>query len=111
MFHQVKAAKPDRDAMRFMWWPQRNFSETPKLYHMTVHLFGATKCSPSCASFCLRETARKYGKMYDPHVAETVLKHFYADGCLVTCNTVEAAIKLVNDLRDVLSKGGFKLTK
>ena len=70
MFHQVKVARSDRDAMRFFWWPQGNLSEDPKIYRMTVHLFGA-KCSPSCASFCLRETAREFRKLYDPHVAET----------------------------------------
>ena len=110
MFYQVKVAKSDRDAMRFLWWPQGNFLEDPMVYRMTVHLFGA-KSSPSCVSFCLRETAREYGKFYDPNVAEMVFKHFYADDCLVTAETDAVAIKLVKDLRELLSKGGFKLTK
>ena len=42
---------------------------------MKVHLFGA-KSSPSCATFCLRETARQFGRYFDPDVVETVMKSF-----------------------------------
>ena len=59
---------------------------------MKAHLFGP-KCSLSCASFCQRETVCKYGKLYDPHVAETY-QRLYADNCLVACNTDEAAFKM-----------------
>ena len=77
---------------------------------MTVHLFGA-KSSPSCATFCLRETAREFGKHFDPIVVETVLNAFYVDDCLTGAETEEAAAKLIQDLRSLLAMGGFKLTK
>ena len=53
MFHQVMVAPEDRDAMQFLWWPGGDLAETPRVYRMAVHLFGATS-SPSCASFCLK---------------------------------------------------------
>ena len=77
---------------------------------MTVHLFGA-KSSPSCATFCLRETARQFGKYFDPEVVETVMKSFYVDDCLTGTNREETAIKMISDLRSLLAMRGFKLTK
>ena len=77
---------------------------------MKVHFFGA-KSFPSCASFCLRETSREFGKFFDPQIAEIVFKNFYVDDCLVSVNSVESAIQVVKDLRCLLSRGGFRVTK
>ena len=110
MFYQVRVAPADRDALRFFWWPGGDLKAEPRVYRMTVHLFGA-KSSPSCATFCLRETAREFGKHFDPIVMETVLKPFYVDDCLTGAETEEAAVKLIQDLRSLLAMGGFKLTK
>ena len=77
---------------------------------MTVHLFGA-KSSPSCASYYLRETAREFGKHYDPEITELIYKNFYVDDCLVSVDSPDHAIKAVKNLRELLSKGGFRLTK
>ena len=110
MYHQVRGFSPDRDALRFFWWPERNLSSNPDTYRMTVHLFGA-KGSPSCASYCLRETAREFGKHYDPEITELVYKNFYVDYCLVSVDSPDHAIKVVENLRELLSKGGFELIK
>ena len=77
---------PGRDALRFYWWTHGDLDLEPSIYRMTVHLSGA-KSSPSCATFCLRETARKFGKNFDPDVAETVMKSFYGDDCLIGTDT------------------------
>ena len=77
---------------------------------MTVHLFEA-KSSPSCAAFCLRETARQFAKHFNPDVVETVMKSFYVDNCLTGTNIEETAIKMIKGLRSLLAIGGFKLTK
>ena len=55
---------------------------------MTVYWFGA-KSAPSCATFCRRETARQFGRYFDPDVVETVMKSFYVDDCLIGTNTEE----------------------
>ena len=110
MFHQVSVAPQDRDAFRFLWWPEGDVREDPMPYRMTVHLFGA-KSSPSCATFCLRETAREFGKYFDPRVSEVVRKNFYVDDCLTSVSTEEMGCKMIKDLRDLLAMGGFKLTK
>ena len=77
---------------------------------MTVHPLEA-KGSPSCALNCLRETARKCGKHYVPEITELVYKNFYVDDCLVSVNNPDHAIKVVENLRELFSKGGFKLRK
>ena len=56
MFYQVLVTPDDRDALRFLWWPDGNLKEDPMPHRMKVHVFGA-KSSPTCASFALRQTA------------------------------------------------------
>ena len=73
MFHQVRVAPPDKDALRFYWWPDGNIDDEPAIYRMGVHLFGA-KSLPSIATFCLYETAWQFGKHFDPHISKVVLK-------------------------------------
>jgi len=77
---------------------------------MKVHLFGATS-SPSCAAFSLRQAARDFGGAYEPVVASTVERCMYVDDCLTSVSDVETAIELVDGLRSLLAKAGFRLTK
>ena len=77
---------------------------------MTVHIFGA-KSSPSCATFCLRQTAREFGKFNDPWFVNTVPNNFLVDDCLISVNATEDAISMVRDHRSLLAKRDFRLTK
>ena len=61
---------------------------------MAVYLFGA-KSSPSCATFCLRETARQFGRHFVSDAVEIVMKNFDVDDCLTGTNIEEAAIKMI----------------
>ena len=42
MFHQIRVAPEDRDAFRFLWWPNGDLAQQPIDHRMEVHLFGAT---------------------------------------------------------------------
>ncbi|CAG2254433.1 unnamed protein product [Mytilus edulis] len=97
MFHQVRVREDDCDALRFLWWPNGNLDQKPKIYCMNVHLFGATS-SPSCTAYALKRTARDYA-------------HFYVDDCLKSVPSEQQAIKLATDLQSMLKMGGFRLTK
>ena len=110
MFSLVLVSPEDRDSLRFLWWPEGNLNAEPVLYRMKVHLFGATS-SPSCAAFALRQTAKEYGKFFPPNVAEIVLKSFYVGDLLTSANSIETAVTLIYHLRNLMQKGGFKLTK
>ena len=77
---------------------------------MLVHLFGATS-SPSCSNFALLKTTEDNEGKFNSEVINIVKRHFYVDDCLKSSPTVSSVIPLVEDLRDLLMKGGFHLTK
>ncbi|XP_033105089.1 uncharacterized protein LOC117107502 [Anneissia japonica] len=110
MFHQVKVSPEDCGALQCLWWPNGNFMEEPKVYRMLVHLFGATS-SPSCAGYALRRTAADNESEHNVAAVETVRNNFYVDDCLKSVKTTEEAIELSSQLRELLAKGGFRLTK
>ncbi|KAK3728195.1 hypothetical protein QZH41_004910 [Actinostola sp. cb2023] len=110
MFYQVRVRPSDRNCLRFLWWPSGDFSRTPEEYQMCVHLFGGTS-SPTCANFALRKTATDNEKDFDPTTVNTVLSNFYVDDCLKSVATTAKAIRLTSQLRQLLARGGFRLTK
>ncbi|PFX24905.1 hypothetical protein AWC38_SpisGene10491 [Stylophora pistillata] len=77
---------------------------------MVVHLFGAAS-SPSCSNFALRKTAEDNSQYFPEAVLNTVKNNFYVDDCLKALPSVEEASQHMRDLRLLLSKGGFRLTK
>lgn len=77
---------------------------------MEVHLFGDTS-SPSCSNFALRKTAKDNKDEFPEEIIKTVERNFYVDDCFKSVKSSELAVSLVNDLCDLLSKGGFRLTK
>ncbi|XP_033636759.1 uncharacterized protein LOC117297720 [Asterias rubens] len=110
MFHQVRVPVEDRDVMRFLWWPDCKMTQQPKIYWMCVHLFGGT-WSPSCCNFAMRQTADDNQDDFSAETVEIVKRNFYVDDCLVSVETEEEAVKLSSELKTLLQKGGFKLTK
>ena len=77
---------------------------------MEVHLFGATS-SPSCANFPLRKTADDNRGEFPEDIINAVKRNFYVDDCLKSVKSSGCAIEFVVQLRHLLSKGGFRLTK
>ena len=110
MFHQVKVSPEDRSALQFLWWPEGDLDKRPEVYRMTVHLFGATS-SPSCASFCLKQTAALSAENCSSQTIEAIQRAFYVDDCLMSVETSEEAADLANELRNALSSYGFRLRK
>ena len=110
MFHQVKVNPEDRSALQFLWWPDGDVDKRPEVYRMTVHLFGATS-SPSCASFCLKQTAALSAENCSSQTIEAIQRAFYVDDCLMSVDTTEEAADLANELRNVLSSYGFRIRK
>ena len=39
-FHQEPATEDDRDCIKFYWWEDGNIKTDPRIYRMTVHIFG-----------------------------------------------------------------------
>ena len=90
MFYQIRDNSSDRDALRFLRWSQGNLNDEPSIYRMTILLFGA-KSSSSCTFFCPCQTAKKFGKYFDPQISEIVFKNFYVDNCLISVESKQRA--------------------
>lgn len=59
----------------------------------------------------LRHVADQGSAKYGSLAVETVKRNFYVDNCLVAVDTVEGAVHLVQDLKGMLSEGGFRIAK
>ncbi len=110
MFYQVKVSSEDRDFLRFLWWPEGDYSQKMVQYRMTVHLFGVTS-SPSCANFALRRCGEDNMKEFSPQALNIIMNNFYVDDCLASVASEEDAITLYHELRAMCFKGGFLLNK
>lgn len=75
-----------------------------------ICIFGATS-SPSVATFALQKCATDFVEEFGPEAAKTVKTNFHVDDCLTSTTDEDTAVKLCADLRSMLAKGGFRLTK
>ena len=110
MFHQVKVSEEYRDLLRFLWWEDGDLTKETKEYRMTVHSFGATS-SPGCANFALKSTANDFEEEFGANAADFVRKGFYVDDGLKSILLVDDAVKLIVSVKQMCSKGGFRLHK
>nr|XP_039265634.1 uncharacterized protein LOC120341224 [Styela clava] len=110
MFHQIKVKKEDCNALRFLWWPNGDILKKAELYFMERHIFGACS-SPCIASFCLKETGKRFGHEFDKRICEIIENGFYVDDCLTSSDSDEDAINTKTQLCNLMKKGGFNLTK
>ena len=110
MFYQVQVQPSDCNYLRFLWWPGGDLQKEPEEYRMLVHLFSGAS-SPSCANYALKKTADHNREDFDAATVETVNRNFYVDDCLCSDATDTQAVCLAGKIRELLSKGGFRLTK
>ena len=109
-FYQVRVANADCTYPRFLWWPDGNLQTELEEYQMVVHLFGAAS-SPSCSTFALCKTTEDNSDHLQEEVVSTVKKNFYVDYCLKSLPSAEETSHHASNLRSLLSRGGFRLTK
>ena len=110
VFYQVRVTEEDRTFLRSLWWPEGSLDENLEEYQMVVHLFGAAS-SPACSNFALRKTAEDNRDHFPRKVVSSVNKNFYVDDCLKSLPSTEEALQHASDLKCLLSRGGFRLTK
>ena len=108
MYHQVKVLKEDTDSLKFLW--RENFNASIDEYIMCVHIFGKVD-SPCCANWALKRTAIDNKPKFSLRAIEAVLEHFYMDDYLDSFPDLEAAIKVIVEVIQLLKLGGFNLTK
>ena len=77
---------------------------------MNVKLFGKVN-SPCCCIWALNKTVSDNIVKIISRAEEAITDNFYMDDYLDSFHTVQEAIKVSNVVANVLSEGGFHLTK
>ena len=77
---------------------------------MCVHIFGGTSF-PGCCNYALQKTALNNVSSYSNEASNTLLRNFYVDDVQKSVPSVRDALTLIQEVRDLCKKGGFKLTK
>lgn len=106
MFHQIRLLPNDKPLLRFLW---RDIQRTsaPRIFQWEVLPFGTT-CSPCCAVYALQQHVRDH-EPPDSLLIRVVENSFYVDNCLHSVSKAEDAKALIDNLRALLSKGGFEI--
>ena len=107
MYREVALCENDRHLHRFLWRPET--TSPIKDYCMNRVTFGVTS-SPYVAVRALQQTAEDFSAP-SSKASWHVHNSFYVDDLLAGAADVTSAVKLVQDLREVLAKGGFDLKK
>ena len=110
MFHQVFVSPEDCGALCYLWFPDGDLTKDPKTYQMLVHTFGVTS-SPSVCGYALRKTARDNTEDFSRETIDAVMQYFYVDDLLKSFKTNGEAVDITKQLQELLTRGGFKLTK
>ena len=103
MFLQIAVPSDDNRCLRFIWreYPEQRI----EVYEYTRHVFGA-KSSPTCANYALHQVAKD-----EENLVKAVQQNFYMDDFLKSVRTPQEMIGIYQKVREILSKGGFNLTK
>ncbi|XP_043196953.1 uncharacterized protein LOC122367683 [Amphibalanus amphitrite] len=109
MFHRVRLPAADANMMRFLWFRNGDVGGDVVVCRMKSHIFGAVS-SPSVAGFALRQCAEE-GKAEHPEAARIVDQNVYVDDALVSASSVDEAVRLASDLRQLCQTGAFNMRK
>lgn len=107
MYHQIKI-RPDDATSQLILWRGNNRLDDPKTYQMTVMTFGAT-CSPSSALYVKDRNATEHESQF-PSAAKAIKENHYMDDYLDSAQTIDDAVKIIQDVIYVHKLGGFQIT-
>ena len=107
MYRQVRVAQEDSKFQKIIW--RFNPNESIKTYSLNTVTFG-TACAPFLAIRTLHKLAEDECESH-PTASQVLKRDFYVDDLLTGAQTLQEALKLRNDLINLLQKGGFNLRK
>jgi hypothetical protein len=107
MYRQILVDCDDRNYQIIVWRKRPDLPiETFRLKTVTYGL----ACSPYLAIRCLHEVAKVNSSQY-PTVAEVIERDFYVDDLITGADTVDAAVKMRDQITTLLASSGFELRK
>ncbi|XP_049877869.1 uncharacterized protein LOC126375069 [Pectinophora gossypiella] len=107
MYRQVRVADKHTDFQRIVW--RDDVASEIMDYRLLTVTFG-TASAPYLAVKALQQTAVDEGQNY-PLAAERVKRDFYMDDLMTGCYSETEAIKIYQEMNEMLQKGGFTLQK
>ena len=103
-FHAIGLTQNDRDVCRFLL---RDSEGTLKHMRFTVVPFGLS-CSPFLLNAVIKFHLSKYPMC---NTIKELLDNTYVDDFMSGCDSIEMATEMVDTAKNVMSQGGFCLTK
>ena len=107
MYREILLSPEDRSLHRFLW--RKNPSDEWTDYEMLRVTFGVT-ASPYVAIKTLQQAANDFGKGH-PEAQSHIKESFYVDDFFAGASTPQEAIKLRQEISDILSEAGFTIKK
>ncbi|XP_048001871.1 uncharacterized protein LOC125238571 [Leguminivora glycinivorella] len=107
MFPQVRVREQDRDALRFLWRPDKTIAI--KEYRMTSVIFGAC-CRPFIAQFIKNKNALEHADLY-PLAVDAILFNHYMDDYIDSQDGVDEAAQLAADIVTVHNAACFEMRR
>lgn len=96
------------DALRNLWWTDRDFTNSPEEFCKTAHLFGATFFC--CATFALIRTIKHNKVSYDKDIYDIATSSVNVDDYLISIPNIKTIFRKYTQLKCMLLKGGSNLT-
>ncbi|XP_053964298.1 uncharacterized protein LOC128867221 [Anastrepha ludens] len=106
MFHQIKVAKEDQVAQKFLWRDGES-NRQPDVYAMCVLTFGAS-CSPSLANYVENQNAQRFSENY-PEAVQAIISNTFVDDWLQSADNEEELSRLATVVRWIHNEGGFEM--
>ncbi|XP_013416153.1 uncharacterized protein LOC106177802 [Lingula anatina] len=110
MFYSFHVKEEHRDFLRFLWFENNDPEGKVEEYRMKVHIFGNSP-SPAVATFGLRKTAQEGQQKYGKDARQFVENDFYCDDGLLAVPTVDKAIDILKQTKDMLAVSNLRLHK
>ncbi|XP_044174254.1 uncharacterized protein LOC122957873 [Acropora millepora] len=108
MYLQIKLSPKDQDVHRYLWRYLKT-DEAPKVYRMLRLIFGVNS-SPFLAIATVNAHVNKYAETF-PDATREILNNTYVDDCLTVADTDNSAVKLQQEMSDIMMAAAFNLTK
>ena len=108
MYLQIKLAPKDQDVHRYLWRDMKT-EEAPKVYRMLRLTFGVNS-SPFLAIATVNAHVNKYADTF-PDATRELLHNMYVDDCVTGADTDNSALKLQQEMSDIMMAAALKLTK
>ncbi|UYV64954.1 hypothetical protein LAZ67_3002556 [Cordylochernes scorpioides] len=107
MYRQIRIHPEDADYQRILWRPS---PEEPVVDYRLLTVTYNTTSAPFLAMRTLQQLAEDEGQNY-PEASRVTLNDFYVDDLLTGAQTIAETKELIDQLKDLMKKGGFHLRK